>query len=124
MRTAEIRLQHNRPQRIAGRLRIECVAGRVWLTCSGRTGDVFLGPGDNYVLDRSETALLEALADMVGDNTCSAHIMLHVTPPLWRRIVSRVRNFFLSYADRRASQYSGIHLRVVRFPGRRDSMAG
>lgn len=123
MRATEIRLRHNRPQRIAGALRIECMAGRVWLTCSGQASDVFMHPGDSYVLDWSEMALVEALADTDGDKACGARIRLHVTPPLWRRIVAEVWNYLLSYAGRRASQYSGIHLRVARLPRRRDRHA-
>lgn len=105
MKTPEILLQHNCPLRIeGGGARLECVAGTVWLTNALTAGDVFLRPGERYCLADGLT-LVEALG--------VARIVLY--PPLSRRqrIISAAWGFLLSYADGRASQYSGIYLRTV-----------
>ena len=48
-------LQHNRPLRIAGATRIECVAGTVWLTRTGGASDVFLRAGDAGAPGRAQS---------------------------------------------------------------------
>lgn len=104
MTTQEIELRHNCPLRIerAGAT-LECTAGTVWLT-GATPDDLFLRAGERYCLGAGPT-LVEALG--------AARIVLH--PPLSRRqrIISAAWGFLLSYADGRASQYSGIYLRTV-----------
>lgn len=40
---------------------IVCLRGELWLTQQGDPGDVILGPGECYTLDRDGLALVEAL---------------------------------------------------------------
>lgn len=87
MEKQTIALQHNRPLRIAGPTRIECRAGRLWLTQTGGAGDVFLRAGDSYHLDWPEMVLVEALG--------SAHIVLQA-PPSRLRHLRRAGRFLLS----------------------------
>lgn len=42
--------------------RLRCVEGSVWLTLDGDPRDVFLHPGDDFVVDRGGATLLHALA--------------------------------------------------------------
>ena len=100
-------LQHNRPLRIAGATRIECVTGTVWLTRTGGAGDVFLHAGDGYVLQESEEALVEALGQ--------AQIRLQRAPAPWRRMLARAAAVLSSKNER---------MRTVRLPGRRTPLAG
>ncbi len=107
MENQAIALQHNRPLRIAGPTRIECRAGRVWLTQAHGAGDVFLRVGDSYRLDWGGMVLVEALG--------SAHIVLQAPP-------SRLRHL------RRAGRFllSSLHelMRALRWARRRGSLAG
>jgi len=41
---------------------LRCVEGSVWLTLDGDARDVFLSPGDRFVVDRDGVTLLHALA--------------------------------------------------------------
>jgi hypothetical protein len=87
MEKQTIALQHNRPLRIAGPTRIECRAGRLWLTQTGGAGDVFLRAGDSYRLDWPEMVLVEGLGP--------AGIVLHA-PPSRLRHLRRAGRFLLS----------------------------
>lgn len=100
-------LQHNRPLRIAGATRIECVAGTVWLTRTGGAGDVFLRAGDVCNLAGLDEALVEALGH--------AQIRLQRVPSPWRRMLARGAAVLSSFHER---------MRTVRFPGRRTPLAG
>ncbi len=102
MRTREIELQHDRPLRIgrAGAV-VECRAGTVWVTNPALGGDLFLRAGERQKLPGG-TTLVEALG--------WARIALHPPATLRRRIVATVARFFLDWAHRRASRYSGIYL--------------
>lgn len=105
-----ITLQHNRPLRIAGATRIECVAGTVWLTRTGVSedgGDLFLHAGDTCVLGWPDEALVEALGQ--------AQIRLHRVPAPWRRMLARGAAVLSSWHER---------LRTVRFDRRRTPLAG
>ncbi len=105
-----ITLQHNRPLRIAGATRIECVSGTVWLTRTGAiggTGDIFLRAGDACVLKGWDEALIEALGQ--------AQIRLHRLPAPWRRMLVRGAAVLSSLHER---------MRTVRFSGRRTPLAG
>lgn len=115
MATREILLQHNRPVRIAGTLRIECVAGRVWLTVAEHAVDVFLRPGESYALEWPEMALVEALDRGRGGAAAGARIALHVRPSAWCRLI-----------DRAAVVLSSLHerMRALRQPRRGDPLAG
>lgn len=101
-----ITLLHNRPLRIAGTVRIECVAGRIWLTQTGKAGDVFLRAGDSYALDWPDMALAEALGE--------ARIVLYAAPSAWRRILA-VGAAVLSSSHER--------MRAMRLGRRRDPLA-
>ena len=105
-----ITLQHNRPLRIAGATRIECIAGTAWLTRTGARengGDIFLRAGDDCVLAGSDEALVEALGH--------ARIRVSPLPAPWRRSLARVMAVLSSMHER---------MRTVRFPGRRTPLAG
>jgi hypothetical protein len=103
-------LEHNRPVRIAGSTRIECVAGRVWLTRTGGAGassDIFLRAGDAYQLAWPESALVEALGQ--------ARIMLHAEPSTGRRLIALVAGVLSSLHER---------MRTLRLMRRRTPLAG
>lgn len=87
MRTRVIALQHNRPLRIAGTTTIECIEGRVWLTATGMSCDVFLQAGDAYALDWPDMVLVEALG--------AACLKLHAPPSRFRHL-RRAWRFLLS----------------------------
>jgi hypothetical protein len=42
--------------------RLHCVEGSVWLTLDRDCRDIFLGPGERFVVDRSGLTLLHAMA--------------------------------------------------------------
>lgn len=116
METREIELQHNCPLRIERvGATIECTAGTIWVTSTAVAGDLFLHPGARHRLPGG-TTLVEALG--------TARIVLHPPATRWRRILSAVWRFLLSYAHGRASQYSGIYLRVMQDPRGGSSLAG
>jgi hypothetical protein len=100
-------LEHNCPMRIAGAMRIECVAGRVWLTQTGKSGDVFLRAGDAYELAGPESALVEALGQ--------ARITLHAAPSTGQRLFGLAAGV-LSYLHER--------MRTLRLMRRRTPLAG
>lgn len=100
-------LEHNRPVWITGTTRIECVAGRVWLTRTNGSGDVFLRAGDAYALDGSDRVLAEALGQ--------ARITLQTAPATGRRLFARVVGVLSSLYER---------MRTLRFEGRRTPLAG
>lgn len=76
-----ITLQHNRPLRIVGATRLECVAGTAWLTRTGGAGDIFLRTGDAFILAGPDEVLVEALGQ--------AQIRVSPVPTPWRRRMSR-----------------------------------
>ncbi|MEW6512626.1 MAG: DUF2917 domain-containing protein [Pseudomonadota bacterium] len=100
-------LEHNRPVWISGATRIECVAGRVWLTRTHGAGDVFIYAGDSYMLARSEYALAEALGQ--------ARITLHAAPTTGWRLFALVAGVLSSWHER---------MRTLRFDRRRTPLAG
>jgi len=107
-----ITLQHNRPLRIVRATRIECIAGRVWLTSAGQAGDVFLRAGERFTVDGRGLALIEALG--------TARVVLQ--PPAlpllrWMRAIAIPKRWFL------LSSPDGL-LRAMRLPQRRTPLAG
>jgi len=102
-----IALQHNRPVRIAGAVRIECVAGVVWLTRTGGAGDVFLRAGEAYALGGHDVALAEALG--------GARIRLLRAPARWRGVLAAAAGVLSSLHER---------MRTLRFDRRRTPLAG
>jgi hypothetical protein len=100
-------LEHNRPVWIGGATRIECVAGRVWLTRTNGSGDVFLGAGDAYALAWPEHALVEALGQ--------ARITVHAEPLVGQRLIALVAGVLSSLHER---------MRTLRFERRRTPLAG
>lgn len=111
MRTQELKLQYNRPVRIAGTTTIECVAGRVWLTRTGGAGDLFLRPGERLTLEWPDMVLAEALGAASG----GARLVLHRPVSLWRRALERARLVLSSMNER---------MRALRRVGRRGPLAG
>lgn len=99
-------LEHNRPVRIAGPVRIECVSGTIWLTRVDIAGDVFLHAGDSYALAWPESVLVEALG--------SAHVVLRAEPSAWRRSLAPVTDM-LSFLHER--------MRTLRNTWRRTPLA-
>lgn len=104
-------LEHNHPVWITGGTRIECVAGRVWLTRTNGSGDVFLGAGDTYVLTGAEHALAEALGPARGP----ARIALQTEPAPGWRLFALVAGVLSSLHER---------MRTLRFERRRTPLAG
>jgi hypothetical protein len=102
-----IALQHNRPVRVSGAARIDCVTGIVWLTRTRGAGDVFLRAGESCRIDGNDAALVEALG--------VATVRVRRVSPAWRRIPGHV-----------AGVLSSIHgrLRTVRFTRWRTPLAG
>jgi hypothetical protein len=102
-----ITLHHNCPVRLVGPLRIECVAGIVWLTRTGGAGDIFLQAGESLLLRRGESALGEALR--------GANVALYPAPTLWAWGTSALAAV-LSWAHE--------HVRTLRISRRRTPVAG
>ena len=102
-----ITLQHNRPLRIVGAMRIECVVGTAWLTRTGGAGDIFLHAGDGCVLRGSDEALVEALGQ--------AQIRLRRTPLPWCAPIARAAAVLSSLHER---------LRTLRIVRRGTPLAG
>lgn len=102
-----ITLQHNRPLRIAGTTRIECIAGVVWLTQTGMAADVFLRAGGSYALDWPDMVLAEGIGE--------AQVILHADPGVWRRILDGATGVLSLFHER---------LRTVRHTRRRTPLAG
>ena len=105
-----VKLENDRPVWIAGALRIECVAGRVWLTRTGDMGDmgdIFLHAGDVMVLVPGDRVLAEGLG--------TAHVKLIAVPSGWHDICRGALSV-LSFSHER--------LRTVRFARRRTPLAG
>lgn len=104
-----ITLQHNRPLRIDGAARIECIAGRVWLTSAGQAGDVFLRAGESFTVDGRGLALIEALG--------TARVVLQPPSLPWMRAIAIPKRWFLLSSPHE-------RMRAMRFPRRRTPLAG
>lgn len=105
-----IALHHNCPVRVAGKMRIECVVGKVWLTLGGGgAGDLFLHAGESLVLGRHEAALVEAL------RRDGASIRLQPLPSRWRQVYAAGAGVLSSLHGR---------MRTLRFDRRRTPLAG
>ncbi len=102
-----VKLENDRPVWLAGALRIECVAGRVWLTHTDGAGDIFLRAGDVLVLAPADRVLAEGLG--------TAQVKLLAVASGWHDIRSRVLAV-LSFSHER--------VRTVRFARRRTPLAG
>ena len=103
----KLALEHNRPVWISGAVRIECVAGRVWLTRTNGSGDIFLRAGDAHALGWKERALVEALGQ--------ARITLHAAPSTGQRLFALATGVLSSLNER---------MRTLRFDRRRTPLAG
>lgn len=59
----ELRLLSNQPLRLrnARGLVIACKAGIVWITVGGQIDDIFLKPGERYVIASKNLTLVEAI---------------------------------------------------------------
>ena len=102
-----IPLENNHPVWIAGALRMECVAGRVWLTRTGGAGDLFLRAGEVIILAPADRVLAEGLG--------TARIALHPQPAAWRHALAGMAGVLSSWHER---------VRTVRFTRRRTPLAG
>jgi hypothetical protein len=62
-------------------VRVECVAGTVWLTIAGQNGDFFLRPGDRLLIESNGLVVAEGLPQgalrVLCSETCKA-------PLIWR----------------------------------------
>ncbi len=72
---SELCLAENHPLRLAEArgLDVVCLAGTLWITCSGRIEDIFLGAGECYRIPDQHERLLEAIGE--------ARIRLRPAPP-------------------------------------------
>lgn len=59
----EIKLFTNRPLRLnkASGVGVTCTSGTIWITISDDPDDIFLNPGQQYVLTSNQLALVEAI---------------------------------------------------------------
>ena len=71
--------------------RLLCIEGNVWLTLDRDLRDIFLGPGDSFVVDRDGVTLLHALAPtrLSVESACVA--AARGSSGLWRSAVSALR---------------------------------
>lgn len=73
-------------------VRVECLAGRIWLTLEGRAGDIVLGPGESWRLDSHGLALVEGLpqgvARLHAETEPAASVARHPTQ-WWRRLFAQ-----------------------------------
>ena len=71
--------------------RLRCVEGNVWLTLDHDLRDIFLAPGDSFVVDRGGATLLHALAPtrLIVENACVA--AARGSSGLWRSAVATLR---------------------------------
>lgn len=69
LRSGEVCLQDNQPVRLnsARGLRVTCTAGRVWITETGVTEDIFLHPGQSHQIGSDALALIESIG---GGKVC------------------------------------------------------
>jgi hypothetical protein len=63
LRSGEVCLQDNQPVRLNGArgLRIICTAGTVWITQTGVAEDLFLRPGQSFLVGNDALALVESI---------------------------------------------------------------
>lgn len=61
--SGELCLRHGEPLRLAraSGLRINCLAGNIWITVAGEPADVFLMPGQSYRIKGQGLALIESI---------------------------------------------------------------
>lgn len=59
----ECELHEGYPLRLVGAKgrRVQCIAGVLWITATNERADIFLKPGDNYVIPNGGLALAEAI---------------------------------------------------------------
>lgn len=63
--SGELCLQHGVPLRVAraAGLRIDCLAGNIWITVAGQATDIFLAAGDSYRIAGQGLTLIESIGD-------------------------------------------------------------
>lgn len=73
--SGELCLRHGKPLRLvrAAGLRVDCLAGNIWITVAGESADVFLRAGECYRIKNRGLALIESIGD--------GRVRLQMTPP-------------------------------------------
>ena len=63
--SGELCLRHGMPLRLvrAAGLRIDCLAGNIWITVAGEAADIFLMAGDSYRITGQGLALIESIGN-------------------------------------------------------------
>lgn len=63
LRSGEVCLQDNQPVRLNGArgLRVTCTAGTIWITQTGVAEDIFLHPGQSYLVSNDALVLVESI---------------------------------------------------------------
>lgn len=63
--SGELCLRHGQPLRLvrAAGVRVDCLAGNVWITVAGEPADVFLMAGGSYRIQGQGLALIESIGD-------------------------------------------------------------
>ena len=63
LRSGEVCLLDNQPVRLndARGLRITCTAGTIWITLTGISEDIYLHPGESWLISNDALSLVESL---------------------------------------------------------------
>jgi hypothetical protein len=63
--SGELCLRHGEPLRLvrAAGLRVDCLAGNIWITVAGEPADVFLRAGECYRIKKRGVALIESIGE-------------------------------------------------------------
>jgi alkanesulfonate monooxygenase SsuD/methylene tetrahydromethanopterin reductase-like flavin-dependent oxidoreductase (luciferase family) len=63
--SGELCLRHGQPLRLAraAGVRVDCLAGQIWITVTGEPADHFLQPGQSYRISDQGLALIESIGE-------------------------------------------------------------
>jgi hypothetical protein len=75
---------------ICGR-RVRCLEGRVWITLDGDPRDVFLGPGESFVVDRGGVTLVHAMEPARLRLDAGGDARQFASPGWWRALTAAAR---------------------------------
>ena len=79
--------------------RLRCVEGSVWLTLDHDLRDIFLNPGDSFVVDRDGATLLHALSPTRLSIESRRDAAARGGPGPWRSVIAALRRRLQSTAQ-------------------------